>query len=324
MAKSQHTPVMQQYLAFKRKHQDAVLLFRMGDFYEVFFEDAKVCARDLGLALTSRDKGAGAVPMAGFPHHAADTYIRRLIRAGHRVAVCEQVQDPAEARGLVDRDVTRIITAGTLTEEHILDSRANNFLAAVALGDGRAGIAWVDLSTGKFGVEEVPSDRLADSLERIRPAECLLAEPGAGQEPEDHPALPCLPPGCLVTRLAPWPLAREEGRRRLNEHFGTATLEGFGCDGLGPGIGAAGAVIAYLQETQRAAVGHVRKLERFYAEQHLVLDATTQRGLELVEPMRGPGREGSLLGVLDRTRTPMGSRLMRRRIMTPLRDRERI
>jgi len=324
MGKSPHTPVMRQYLAFKQRHQDAVLLFRMGDFYEVFFEDAKVCARDLGLALTSRDKGANAVPMAGFPHHAADTYIKRLIRAGHRVAVCEQVQDPAEARGLVDRDVTRIITAGTLTEEHILDSRANNFLAAVAPDDRRAGLAWVDLSTGKFEVAEVPLSGLADSLERIRPAECLLSEAGTGQEADAHPALACLPAGCLVTRLAPWQFGRQEGRRRLNEHFGTATLEGFGCEGLGPGLGAAGAVIAYLQETQRAAIDHVRKLEPFRADQHLILDATTQRGLELVEPMRGPGREGSLLGVLDRTRTPMGGRLMRRRILTPLRERRRI
>ncbi|NLW50050.1 MAG: DNA mismatch repair protein MutS [Candidatus Brocadiaceae bacterium] len=320
MAKSPHTPVMQQYLAFKRKHQDAVLLFRMGDFYEVFFEDARTCARDLGLALTSRDKGAGAVPMAGFPHHAADGYIRRLIRAGHRVAVCEQVQDPAEARGLVDRDVTRIITAGTLTEEHILDSRSNNYLAAVALSDAEAGVAWVDLSTGRFEVEEVPVGRLADSLARVRPAECLLSEASRDEDSGGHPALPCLPEGCLVTRLAPWQFGREEGRRRLNEHFGTATLQGFGCDDLGPGLGAAGAVLVYLQETQRAAVGQVRRIERFLPDRYLVLDATTQRALELVEPMRGGGRDGSLLGVLDRTRTPMGSRLMRRRILTPLRD----
>ena len=150
MARSALTPMMKQYLTFKEQQPDAVLLFRMGDFYEVFLDDARLCSRELGLALTSRDKGENAVPMAGFPHHAADTYIRRLVRAGHRVAICEQVQDPREATGLVERDIIRVITPGTLTEEHILDSRANNFLAAVSTEGDTAGLAWVDLSTGRF------------------------------------------------------------------------------------------------------------------------------------------------------------------------------
>jgi DNA mismatch repair protein MutS len=320
MAERGLTPMMRQYLAFKKKHQDAVLLFRMGDFYEVFFDDAKVCARDLGLALTTRDKGANPVPMAGFPHHAAESYIKRLIRAGHRVAICEQVQDPAEAKGLVDRDVTRVMTAGTLTEEHILDSRTNNFLAAVAVDDGTAGIAWVDLSTGKFEVEEVSGESLGDSIQRIQPAECLLPE-----EPDEdtvgvlRPAA-LLPEGCLLTRRPPWDFGREEGVRRLNEHFGTSTLEGFGCDGLGPGLAAAGAVLTYLQETQRTAIGHIRRIEPFAGDRHLILDATTRRSLELVETMRGAGRRGSLLDVLDCTSTPMGARLLRRWVLMPLRQ----
>ncbi len=324
MDRPSRTPVMRQYLAFKKKHQDAILLFRMGDFYEVFFDDAKVCARDLGLALTSRDKGQNPVPMAGFPHHAAQTYIKRLIRAGHRVAICEQVQDPAEATGLVKRDVTRVITAGTLTEEQILDSRSNNFLAAVALGDSLVGLAWVDLSTGKFEVQEVQRGSLADSLERIQPAECLLPQTEAAAGEDGHPALPHLPANCLVTRRPPWEFARDEGHRRLTRHFGTNTLEGFGCEGMGPALGAAGALVGYLEETQKTAIGHIRKIDPFAADRYLNLDSTTQRSLELIQTMRGAGREGSLLHVLDRTATPMGARLLRGWILTPLREREEI
>ncbi|MHC5033799.1 MAG: DNA mismatch repair protein MutS [Planctomycetota bacterium] len=332
MEKSARTPMMKQYSAFKKKHQDAILLFRMGDFYEVFFDDAKVCARDLGLALTSREKGENAIPMAGFPHHAAENYIKRLIRAGHRVAICEQVQDPAEAKGLVERDITRVITAGTLTEEHILDSRSNNFLAAVSVGDSRAGLAWVDLSTGKFEVEEVAGDSLGDALQRIRPTECLLPEMESAAEEDGHPALLHLPASCLITRRPPWDFASEDGRRRLNSHFGTRSLEGFGCEGMGAALGAAGALMSYLQETQKTAIGHIRKIEPFVGDRYLVLDSTTQRSLELVDVMRGADRayperareEGSLLHVLDRTATPMGARLLRRWIITPLRRQEEI
>ncbi len=321
MAKAAQTPMMKQYLAFKKRHQDAVLLFRMGDFYETFFEDAKLCARVLGLTLTSRDKGTNPVPMAGFPHHAADGYIKRLIRAGHRVAICDQVQDPAEAKGLVERDVTRVMTAGTLTEEQILDSRANNFLAAVALDDKRAGLAWVDVSTGRFEVEEPPADALPDSLQRIAPAECLLAQTEGDAA---HPALPHLPEGCMVTRRPPWEFARDEGRRRLLDHLGVQSLDGFGLEGMGPALAAAGALLGYLQETQRTALGYIRKVEAFHGERYLVLDATTRRSLELTETMRGTGQEGSLLHVLDRTATPMGARLLRRWVLMPLRERDAI
>ncbi len=323
MSRSGHTPMMKQYLAFKNKHEDAVLLFRMGDFYEMFFEDAKLCARELGLALTSREKGENAVPMAGFPHHAADNYIKRLIKAGHRVAICEQVQDPAEASGLVDRDVTRVVTPGTLTEEHILDSRSDNFLAAIGRGDSRIGVAWVDVSTGRFEVEEVPPEAVGDSLERIAPAECLLPQTQSEEEGQ-HLALTHLRDDCLVTRRPPWEFAPDEGQRRLNEHFGTQTLAGFGLDEIGPALGAAGALLAYLEETQRTALGHIRRIEPFLGERFLILDSTTCRSLELVETLRGGRREGSLLGVLDRTATPMGARLLRRRVLTPLRDREEI
>jgi len=309
--------MMRQYMAFKKKHRDAILLFRMGDFYEVFFEDAKTCARVLGLALTSREKGEDAVPMAGFPHHAAESYIKRLIQAGHRVAVCEQVQDPKEAKGLLERDVTRVITAGTLTEEGILDQGANNFLAAASWTDSRVGLAWVDLSTGKFELEEAPPESLADSLNRISPSEFLLPDQDEGEQGADlvrrH-----LAEGCQITRRPPWEFSTEEGRRTLNEHFQTATLDGFGCEGFGPAIGAAGAVMSYLQETQRMALGHITRLEPFSGSRYLLLDTTTQRSLELVQTMRRGERHGSLLGVLDETKTPMGARLLRRWILTPL------
>ncbi len=324
MAKSAQTPMMRQYLAFKEKHRDAVLLFRMGDFYEVFFDDAKVCARELGLALTSREKGEDAVPMAGFPHHAADSYIKRLIRAGHRVAICDQVQDPAEASGLVERDVTRVMTPGTLTEEHILDSRANNYLLAVCSADSMAGLAWVDLSTGKFELEEVPADRLADSLQRIAPAECLVAQREQAENGEKHPTLPHLPAECMVTRRPPWEFGCDEGRRRLLDHLQVRTLEGFGCEDMGPALGAAGALLAYLQETHRSTLAHIRKVEPFLGERYLILDATTRRSLELTETMRGSAREGTLIDVLDRTATPMGARLLRRWILTPLRREQEI
>jgi len=319
MPKAEPTPVMRQYLAFKRKHPEAILLFRMGDFYEVFYEDAKTCSKVLGLALTSREKGEGGIPMAGFPHHAADSYIKRLIQAGHRVAVCEQVQDPREASGLVERDVTRVITAGTLTEENILEQKANNFLAAISLGDSRVGLAWVDLSTGKFEIEEVPEGSLADSLSRIGPVECLLPEADTKPPEKRHSVADYLAENCQITHRAPWEFSESEGRRILTEHFHTGTLDGFGCEGFGPAIGAAGALLAYLAETQKTALGHISKLEPFVGSRYLLLDGATRRSLELVETMRGGEQYGSLLGVLDRTETPMGARLLRRWILTPLR-----
>ncbi len=324
MAKSESTPVMRQYLAFKNKHRDAVLLFRMGDFYEMFFEDAKTAARVLGLALTSREKGEGAVPMAGFPHHSADNYIKRLIQAGHRVAVCEQVQDPRQANGLVERDVTRVITAGTITEEDILDRRANNFLAAVCQADGGFGLAWVDLSTGGFELEDVAPGGLADSLRRLSPAECLLPEAEADGPDERHPALAELGAECLITRRPPWEFSQQDARRRLNEQFGTATLDGFGCEGMGPAIGAAGAVLSYLQETQNGKLAHITRIAPFRSAQYLILDRTTQHSLELVRTMRGSDQEGSLLAVLDATQTSPGARLLRRWLLTPLKDKDGI
>ncbi len=314
------TPMMRQYFSFKRKHEDALLLFRMGDFYELFYEDAKIVARVLGLALTSREKGENPIPMAGFPCHAAENYIKRLVENGHRVAVCEQVEDPSEAKGLVRRDVVRIITAGTLTEENILDRRSNNFLAAACPGEDGYGLAWVDLSTGGFELEEIAGESPADSLRRIAPAECLMPE-GAGEEdPSMDHAISELDGRCMLTRRPPWEFSTQQSLRVLNEHFGTASLDGFGCAGMDMATGAAGAVLAYLQATQKGAVSHIKSIKPFNSSSYLVLDRTTQRSLELVEPIRAEQKGGTLISVLDHTRTPPGARLLRRWMLTPLKD----
>ncbi len=315
--------MMRQYMAFKKQHEDALLLFRMGDFYELFYEDAKIAARVLGIALTSREKGDEPVPMAGFPCHSADNYMKRLIEDGHRVAVCDQVEDPSESSGLVERDVTRVMTRGTLTEENILDRTANNYLAAVREGNDGFGLAWVDLSTGSFEVEDVDSEALGDSLRRINPAECLLPESESMDE-EDHPALVELSEECMITRRPPWEFSQEDGRRRLNEHFGTASLDGFGCSDLEPAIGAAGAVLNYVEETQGGTADHITDISAFRKGDYLILDRMTQRSLELVDTMRNTSTDGSLLSVLDETLTPQGARMLRRRILTPLKDKERI
>jgi len=312
------TPAMRQYHRFKRQHPDAVLLFRMGDFYETFYDDAKVCARVCGLALTSRSHGQAAVPLAGFPYHALETYLKRLVAAGLRVAVCEQVQDPREAKGIVERDVVRVVTPGTLTEESILEAKANNFLAAIALLKHKAGVAWVDLSTGRFQVLETPREELLDELGRIAPTEYLI--PDSLYRTEDSPLEPIRAfLGGHWTPRPDWAFDPTSGRKTLLDHFGVASLEGFGCEGLTAGLGAAGAVLEYLQETQKASLDNITKIERFTRDEYLVLDKNTQVGLELVETLRTRRRDATLLGVLDATVTPMGGRLFRQMLLYPLR-----
>ncbi len=296
------------------------MLFRMGDFYELFYDDARTASRVLGLTLTSRDKGENPIPMAGFPFHSAENYIKRLIEAGHRVAVCEQVEDPAQASGLVQRDVIRVITAGTLTEENILDGRSNNFLASVSRGDSVFGLSWVDLSTGSFELEEVAPESLADSLRRISPSECLLPDMEGKGSGEVRRLITELDDQCLITLRPPWEFAENEALRVLNEHFGTAALDGFGCGGMTAAVGAAGAILGYLLETQKGAVSHIRKISPFNPSAYVILDRTTQHSLELVDTIRAGRREGTLISVLDRTCTPQGARLLRKWVLTPLKS----
>ena len=317
------TPMMQQYKALKERHRDCLLFFRLGDFYEMFYEDAKTASRVLGITLTSRSKGDKAVPMAGVPHHAASTYINKLIKAGYKVAICEQMEDPKEAKGVVERDIVRILTPGTLTDANLLEERVNNYLVGILPRRDTVGLAWVELSTGKFELEEVSRTGVMDELHRLKPSECLLPEDalsGEGILLEELKATL----GTMVTPRPPWEFSRDTAYQALLEHFKVANLEGFGCQDMEHALGSAGAVLLYLKDTHRESLSHICKLERHSIGNRLLIDATTQRGLELFETIRTGECEGSLLGVLDLTLTPMGARLLRQWILSPLLDPEEI
>lgn len=314
------TPMMQRYMEVKREHPDAVLLFRMGDFYELFHEDAQTAARILGLTLTSRDKGsANPTPMAGFPYHQLDAYLRKLIHSGFRAAVCEQVEDPKQAKGLVRREVTRVVTPGTLTEDSLLDPRESNFLATIILEKDRAGIAWLELSTGRFQLTEVDAAVVFDELARIRPAECLISD---GQR--DHPLLQQFKhlAGMLVVERPAWAFARDKCRQRLLDQFEIRTLDGFDIDESSLGVTAAGTLLEYVHETQRGSLGHIIRVEPYRRQATLIIDESTRRSLELTRTLRESKREGSLLDILDRTVTPMGARLIGELLSNPITNRE--
>jgi DNA mismatch repair protein MutS len=320
------TPMMQQYRDAKERHPGMILLFRMGDFYELFHDDAELISRVLGLTLTSRD---GSIPMAGFPVKALDTHLRNLLRSGHRVAVCDQVEDPALAKGLVRREVTRVVTPGTLTEDDLLDPRQPNHLAALArpgAGARVAGIAWVELSTGSFYAADVPRDRLDDELSRLSPREFLLAEDAiaAVEVASLTKRLHEMTPGLTVTARPDWNFDPTTARAALFNHFGVSTLAGFGFDDEQPCLTAAGALLLYLQETLKANLTHISRLRTLGRDQFLFLDEVTRRSLELTRTQRDGGRVGSLLAALDRTVTPMGARLLQECILSPLAERKPI
>ncbi len=309
------TPMMKQYHEAKQACPDALLLFRMGDFYELFHDDAKQAAATLNLALTSREKGPNAVPMAGFPHHQLETYLAKLIAAGFRAAVCEQVEDPKKAKGLVRREVTRIVTPGTVTDEALLDPRQSNYLAAVAPGDP-AGVAWVELSTGRFVAAGFPAARVPDQLARIAPAECLLIE-------DADPLPAALDEGMMVTRRPAWAFSHQTARESLAKHLGTAGLEGFAFTAAADdvmAVCAAGAVLDYLKETQKSSLEHVDSLIPYRTAGTLEIDQSSRRSLEIARTIREGRREGSLLAVLDRTVTAMGSRMLGDWVANPLTD----
>lgn len=310
--------MMRQYNEIKRQHKDALLFFRMGDFYELFFEDAKLASKVLGITLTSRSKGEGAIPMAGVPHHAADSYIRKLIKAGHKVAICDQLQDPEEATGIVDRGVTRIITPGTITEDTLLEDKSNNYLIAVLETNTMTGLSWIDLSTGRFQVEDIRKETLFDEFARLNPSEVLLPEETVRNNTSFMERIRAECDG-IVTARPDWEFSKDTAYRILMEHFGTASLEGFGCEDVGPALGAAGAVIQYLKETQKTSLKHIGKIQKYQADNRVLMDKATQQSLEITQTMRARDREGSLLSVIDQTKTPMGARLLREWIISPLR-----
>jgi DNA mismatch repair protein MutS len=308
------TPMMKQYHEAKQAAGDALLLFRMGDFYELFGEDAKTAARVLGLSLTSRDKGENPIPMAGFPYHQLDSYLSKIIAAGLRGAVCEQVEDPRQAKGLVKRDITRIVSRGTVTDDALLDPQASNFLLAIAPGDP-GGLAWIDVSTGRFEAARVDLDKLGDELARIAPVEILLSESADELPPEWTESR-------MISRRPDWAFGRQTAVAALSKHFGTHSLEGFGFsqDTEGPALQAAGAVLDYLVETQKTSLGHVDRLLPYHVGTRLEIDQSTRRSLEISQTMRDGRRDGSLLGVIDRTVTSIGARLLGDWLTNPLTD----
>ncbi|MEW6354479.1 MAG: DNA mismatch repair protein MutS [Pseudomonadota bacterium] len=308
-----HTPVMQQYLRIKAQHPDTLLFYRMGDFYELFFDDARKAARLLDITLTARGHSAGApIPMAGVPYHAADHYLAKLVRLGESVALCEQIGDPNTSKGPVERQVVRIITPGTLTDEALLEERRDNLLAALHHAHGVFGIAALDLSSARFSVLEVNGDEaLLGELERLKPAELLIAEDFA------HAQLLAERSG--VRRLAPWRFDTDNATRQLCAQLGTRDLAGFGCAELPVAVAAAGCLLQYVRDTQRAALPHIRALSVERREDSIVLDAASRRNLELEFNLAG-GQEHTLTSVMDRTATAMGSRWLRRWINRPLRD----
>ncbi|MGF1579970.1 MAG: DNA mismatch repair protein MutS [Gemmataceae bacterium] len=312
------TPMMQQYRDAKDRHPGMILLFRMGDFYELFEEDAEVASRILNIALTSRDK---SIPMAGFPHHQLEPYLHKLIHAGHRVAICDQVEDPATAKGLVKREVTRVVTPGTVTEDPLLDPRQSNYLAAIVPGGKKIGMAWADLSTGHFLAADVSEDRHIDELSRLSPSECLYAEKDPGQL-TDSIRLMC--PDILLQDRPDWNFDPETARQALFEHFKVTTFAGFGFEDTQPCLVAAGALLFYLQETLKANLGHLSSLRKYRQDNFVLLDDVTRRSLELTRTLREGTRDGSLLSVIDRTVSPMGARTLHDWLIAPLTDRKTI
>lgn len=306
------TPLMRQYYRIKERHADAILLFRMGDFYETFEDDARRVHDVLGITLTKRSNGqASDVPLAGFPHHALDTYLPRLVGAGLRVAICEQLEDPKHAKTIVKRDVVEIVTPGVSLHDHLLDPKRSNYVAAVHVVDEVAGIAYLDASTGEFAVTEVPAARAVDVLQTVQPAEIIRVKGGDRSVGVS---------GAIITGVEDWVFTREYAEETLLRHFRTHSLKGFGLDDLSIGLIAAGAVLHYVSETQQGHIPHVRRLTRLAPDGYMALDPQTKRNLELVASMQGGGNEGSLVSILDRTLTPMGARMMRRRLIRPLTD----
>jgi len=310
---SQHTPLMRQFFAAKAENPDVLLLFRMGDFYELFYDDARKAARLLDITLTQRGNSAGApIPMAGVPVHAYEGYLARLVALGESVAICEQIGDPALAKGLVERKVVRIVTPGTVTDEALLQERRDTLLMAVARGKKSIGLAWADLAGGRFKVTEVADeDALLGEIARLEPAELLLPDEDGWPE--------SLTSRSGVRRRAPWLFDGESGQRALCRFFGTRDLEGFGVQHLRTAVAAAGALLGYVEETQKQSLPHLQSLAAESPDDSIAMNAATRRHLELDQHAEGRTQH-TLLGVLDSTCTPMGGRLLRRWLHRPLRD----
>jgi len=312
------TPMMKQFFDLKAKHPDAVLLFRCGDFYETYCDDAVVAARILGITLTKRNNGAGIKgdEMAGFPYHALDTYLPKLIRAGKRVAICDQLEDPKLTKKLVKRGITELVTPGVAIGDNVLNYKENNFLAAVHFGRSACGVAFLDISTGEFFTGEGTYDYVEKLLGNFQPKE-ILFERGRKKDFERY-----FGSRYFTFEMDDWVFTEQQAQQRLHKHFHVKTLKGFGVDHLRSGVTAAGAILEYLMQTQHTQIGHISSLQRIEEEKYVRLDKFTIRSLELLQPMQDDGR--SLLDVIDRTVSPMGSRLLRRWLVFPLKDQKPI
>jgi len=305
------TPIRQQYLRIKRQYPQAIVLFRLGDFYETFDEDAKTTSKELEIVLTSREMGKGnKIPMAGIPYHAIDNYLAKLINRGYKVAICEQLTKPGETKGIVQRDVIRVVTPGTVIEPGLLDSKQNNYLLSLVTDETNAGIAYVDITTSQFAATQLPTSRVHTELERLKPSEVIVAQDQELIELSLNPT---------PTRVDNYFFEGEVARQALMEHFGVTTLEGFGCAHLPLAIKAAGAIIQYLEETQKGALSQLTQLSTYSTDSFMILDNRAQTNLEIFFSTTG-AQKGSLLSVIDRTKTAMGGRLLKRWLSQPLLD----
>ena len=314
MTRDSVTPIRRQYLKIKEAYRDSIVLFRMGDFYETFDDDAHLVSRELEITLTGRSLGKDLrVPMAGVPAHSVNSYLARLVRKGYQVAICEQLSDPATSKGLVDRGVVRVVTPGTVFEDSLLDQRANNYLAAVTVRGGQAGLAYADITTGEFAATEVPMSQLSLELGRVAPSEVLVSQSSAGEIDVSDAFF-------TATSFDEAAFELDRATRALLSWFQIRTLESFGCENLPLAVSAAGAIVDYLERTRKSTRLQLNNLAVYSAQRYMALDDRTRRNLELFEGGRGEQRELSLLAAIDRTRTVMGARLLRRWIGQPLLD----
>jgi DNA mismatch repair protein MutS len=320
MTQAKPTPMIQQYLSVKDDYPDALLFYRMGDFYEMFFEDAEKASQLLNITLTSRNKNVDSpIPMCGVPHKAAKNYISKLINQGYKVAICDQVEDPSKAKGLVKREVTRVVTPGTILEDDLLEAKSHNFLLAMEIQDGLVGLAYLDVSTGKFRLTETPGylDAL-DEVKRINPSEIILSV--KVESLSIYRELEAKLEGHYLTFVDQRDFEYAGAKQRLLELFNTLSLEGFGCEGLKAGICAGGALAAYAQETQKQTVEHIQHIETYVLGQYLLFDERSYQNLEIERNLRNGGTRGTLLGVIDKTLTAMGGRKLREWMRYPLID----
>jgi len=316
------TPLMTQYFKIKSEHPDTILLFRVGDFFETFDEDAKLASKVLGITLTKRANGKAAfVPLAGFPHHAIDTYLPKLVRAGYRVAICEQMENPKFAKGIVKRDVVEVVTPGVAFSDKLLDHKKNNYLLAVFLESDSAGLSFCDVSTGEFFAYEVPIQNLPQQFGLINPAEIIISK---NQKASLQSVIEKTVPEVRITKADEWIFHYDYAKELVVNHFNVKTLKGFGIENLRTGLIAAGVIMNYLKETQKTNLTHINKIGLYNPSDYMLLDFATKRNLEVTFSIQSGGREGTLISILDKTNTAMGGRLLKKWIAAPLRKLEPI